>query len=55
MQNHALREDAQGRDLAPIFGDLIRGEKLSDIEPTLVCGEELVWRTEHFLPILSSL
>ena len=30
------REDAQGRDLAPIFGDLSQSEKLSEIKPPLI-------------------
>ena len=31
----AKREHAQGRDLAPVFGDLSRSEKPSEIEPPL--------------------
>jgi hypothetical protein len=30
------KEDAQDRDLAPIFGDLSQSEKLSGIKPPLV-------------------
>ena len=30
-----LKKDAQGRDLAPIFGDLSQSEKLSEIKPPL--------------------
>ena len=29
------REDAQDRDLAPLFGDLVQNEKLSKIKPAL--------------------
>ena len=44
MPNHSSEYFVQkgmfyGRFLAPLFGDLSKGEKLSEIKPPLVCGE----------------